>query len=248
MLRSLVGSEMCIRDRLIHDIMIQDLDILLAIDRAGIVGADGETHQGIYDISYLRVLPNIVLMTPSNEQDLWKMLSTGLNCKGIGAVRYPRGFSHGLDLDLSNECIPIGKSKTILKGKKIAYMVFGTLLKIVLDVAKENGATVIDMRFVKPIDENAIISLCQTHEYIFTVEDNVILGGAGSAVNEVINKNKLSKNIVNIGVPDKIVPHGNQNEILSDLGLDAIGIAKTTNDHIEKMDNINNKVTTSEGK
>ena len=127
-------------------------------------------------------------------------------------------------------------------------MVFGTLLKIVLDVAKENGATVIDMRFVKPIDENMIISLCQTHEYIFTVEDNVILGGAGSAVNEVINKNKVSKNIVNIGVPDKIVPHGNQDEILSDLGLDAIGIAKTTNDHIEKMDNINNKVNTSEGK
>lgn len=235
-------------DQLIHDIMIQDLDILLAIDRAGIVGADGETHQGIYDISYLRVLPNIVLMTPSNEQDLWKMLSTGLNYKGIGAVRYPRGFSHGLDLDLSNECIPIGKSKTILKGKKIAYMVFGTLLKIVLDVAKGNGATVIDMRFVKPIDEDVIISLCQTYEYIFTVEDNVILGGAGSAVNEVINKNKLSKNIVNIGVPDKIVPHGNQDEILSDLGLDAAGIAKATNDHIEKMGNINNRENALKGK
>ena len=227
--------------------MIQDLDILLAIDRAGIVGADGETHQGIYDISYLRVLPNIVLMTPSNEQDLWKMLSTGLNYKGIGAVRYPRGFSNGLDLDLSNECIPIGKSKTILKGKKIAYMVFGTLLQTVLDVAKKNGATVVDMRFVKPIDENMIISICQTHEYIFTIEDNVILGGAGSAVNEVINKNKLSKNIVNIGVPDKIVPHGNQDEILLDLGLDAAGIAKTTNDHIEKMGNSDNKVDIRKG-
>ena len=235
-------------DQLIHDIMIQDLDILLAIDRAGIVGADGETHQGIYDISFLRVLPNIVLMTPSNEQDLWKMLSTGLNYKGIGAVRYPRGFSQGLDLDLSDECIPIGESKTVLKGEKIAYMVFGTLLKTVLDVARANGATVIDMRFVKPIDENIIIKLCQTHDYIFTVEDNVILGGAGSAVNEVVNKNQLSKNIVNLGVPDTIIPHGNQEEILSSLGLDVEGINKTTNDHIEKMDNLNNKISTHKGK
>ena len=132
--------------------------------------------------------------------------------------------------------------------QKIAYMVFGTLLKTVLDVAIKNGATVIDMRFVKPIDEKIIISLCQTHEYIFTVEDNVILGGAGSAVNEVVNSNKISKNIVNIVVPDKIVPHGNQDEILSDLGLDAAGIAKITNDHIEKMDNKNNRVDTHKGK
>ena len=225
-------------DQMIHDIMIQNLDVLLAIDRAGIVGADGETHQGIYDISFLRILPNIVLMTPSNEQELWAMLNTGFKYKGIGAVRYPRGYTKGLDLDLNDECLQIGKSKTIANGSKIAYLVFGTLLNEVTQVAKDNGATVIDMRFVKPIDEKRIIAICQTHEYVFTVEDNVILGGAGSAVNEVVNKNKLTKNIVNIGVPDNVVPHGNQNEILSDLGLDAKGILKITNDHIRKAGNL----------
>ena len=235
-------------DQLIHDIMIQDLDILLAIDRAGIVGADGETHQGIYDISYLRVLPNIVLMTPSNEQDMWKMLSTGLKYRGIGAVRYPRGYSNGLDLDLSNESLPIGKSKIVLQGKSIAYLVFGTLLNTVLDTAIKNGATVVDMRFVKPIDEVMIIDICQTHEYIFTVEDNVILGGAGSAVNEVVNKNRMSKNINNIGIPDNVVPHGSQDAIFEDLGLDSKGIEKITYDHIEKMDNIIKETKSLEGK
>ena len=225
-------------DQMIHDIMIQNLDVLLAIDRAGIVGADGETHQGIYDISFLRILPNIVLMTPSNEQELWTMLNTGLKYKGIGAVRYPRGFTEGLDLDLNDECLQIGKSRTIVRGSKIAYLVFGTLLNEVTEVAINNGATVIDMRFVKPIDEKTIIAICQTHEYIFTIEDNVILGGAGSAVNEVVNKNKITKNIVNIGVPDNVVPHGNQKEILSDLGLDAKGILKVTNDHIQKAGNL----------
>ena len=229
-------------DQLIHDIMLQELDILLAIDRAGIVGADGETHQGIYDISFLRILPKIILMTPSNEQEQWAMLNTGLNYNGIAAVRYPRGFTRGLDLDLNNECLPIGKSKTIIKGSKIAYLVFGTLLYEVIDAAKLNGATVIDMRFVKPIDENVITDLCHSHDYIFTVEDNAILGGAGSAVTEVVNKNNITKNIVNIGVPDNIIPHGNQIEILSDLGLDAKGIIKTTNDHIKKMGNLKKKV------
>ena len=227
-------------DQLIHDIAIQDLDILLAIDRAGIVGADGETHQGIYDISFLRILPNVVLMTPSNEEEMWKMLTTGLNFRGIGAVRYPRGFTEGLDLDLSNQELEIGKSKTIVKGKKIAYLVFGTLLNTVLRLAKKNGASVIDMRFVKPIDENIIISICKTHEYIFTVEDNVILGGAGSAVNEVVHKNNIKANIINLGVPDNIVSHGSQNEIFSDLGLDEHCIENQTNDHIKKMEDLNN--------
>ena len=235
-------------DQLIHDVAIQDLDILLAIDRAGIVGADGETHQGIYDISFLRILPNVVLMTPSNEEEMWKMLTTGLNFRGIGAVRYPRGFTEGLDLDLSNQELEIGKSKTIVKGKKIAYLVFGTLLNTVLRLAKKNGASVIDMRFVKPIDENIIISICKTHEYIFTVEDNVILGGAGSAVNEVVHKNNIRANIINLGVPDNIVSHGSQDEIFADLGLDVHGLENQTNDHIKKMVDLNNNRRNVKGK
>ena len=230
-------------DQLIHDVVIQDLDILLAIDRAGIVGADGETHQGIYDISFLRILPRIVIMTPSDEQEMWKMLTTGLNYKGPAAVRYPRGYTLGLDLDLKIEEIEIGKSKVIRNGKKIAYLVFGTILKNVHNIAEKYNATVVDMRFVKPLDEEMIIDICQTHEYIFTVEENVILGGAGSAVNEVILKNKLKNEVCNIGIPDKIIPHGNQDEILSEIGLDEKGIDETTNSHIRNMVEINEKIT-----
>ena len=228
-------------DQLIHDIVVQDLDILLAIDRAGIVGADGETHQGIYDISFLRILPKIVLMTPSNELEMWKMLSTGYKHKGLAAVRYPRGYSQGEDINLDNSTIEIGKAKIIQRGKKIAYLVFGTLLNIVKKVAKKNGATIVDMRFVKPLDEGMIIDICNTHDYIFTVEDNVILGGAGTAVNEVMTKYSLKNNLVNIGVPDKVIPHGSQDEILTELRLDEIGIEKITNDHVHSMVEMTNK-------
>ena len=226
-------------DQLIHDVVIQKLDVLLAIDRAGIVGADGETHQGIYDISFLRILPKIVIMTPSDELEMWKMLTTGFNYNGLASVRYPRGFSLGLDLDLKLENIEIGKSKLIRDGEKIAYLVFGTLINNVKLVAEKNNATVVDMRFAKPIDEKMIIDICNSHEYIFTVEDNAILGGAGSAVNEVVVKNSIQTKIVNLGVPDKMIPHGNQDDILSDLGLDVSGIMKTTNDHIASMENLN---------
>ena len=222
-------------DQLIHDVVIQKLDVLLAIDRAGIVGADGETHQGIYDISFLRILPKIVIMTPSDELEMWKMLTTGFNYNGLASVRYPRGFSLGLDLDLKLENIEIGKSKLIRDGEKIAYLVFGTLINNVKLVAEKNNATVVDMRFAKPIDEKMIIDICNSHEYIFTVEDNAILGGAGSAVNEVVVKNSIQTKIVNLGVPDKMIPHGNQDDILSDLGLDESGIMKKTNDHIANM-------------
>jgi len=228
-------------DQLIHDIVVQDLDILLAIDRAGIVGADGETHQGIYDISFLRILPKIVLMTPSDELEMWKMLSTGQKHKGLAAVRYPRGYTQGEDISLDHTTIEIGKSRIIEKGSKIAYLVFGTLLNTVKKVAKKNGATIIDMRFVKPIDEDMIIDICNTHDYIFTVEDNVILGGAGTAVNEVMSRYSLKNNLINIGVPDKIIPHGNQSEILSELGLDELGIEKITNNHIHNMVKISSK-------
>ena len=226
-------------DQLIHDVVIQKLDVLLAIDRAGIVGADGETHQGIYDISFLRILPKIVIMTPSDELEMWKMLTTGFNYNGLASVRYPRGFSLGLDLDLKLENIEIGKSKLIRDGEKIAYLVFGTLINNVKLVAEKNNATVVDMRFAKPIDEKMIIDICNSHEYIFTVEDNAILGGAGSAVNEVVVKNSIQTKIVNLGIPDKMIPHGNQDDILSDLGLDVSGIMKTTNDHIASMVKLN---------
>ena len=228
-------------DQLIHDITIQELDVLFAIDRAGIVGADGETHQGIYDISFLRILPKVVLMTPSDENQMFKMLNTGLNYKGVAAVRYPRGQTLGIDFTHSTEVLEIGKGEVVKSGKKIAYLVFGTLLHTVKSVANDFDATVVDMKFVKPIDEELIVKVCQKHQYIITVEDNVISGGAGTAVSEIMNKLNLKNHLLNLGFPDKQIPHGNQNELMSELQLDEDGIREMTNNHIHIMESVNKK-------
>ncbi|MAR78007.1 MAG: 1-deoxy-D-xylulose-5-phosphate synthase [Gammaproteobacteria bacterium] len=228
-------------DQLIHDITIQELDVLFAIDRAGIVGADGETHQGIYDISFLRILPKIVLMAPSDENQMFKMLNTGLNYKGVAAVRYPRGQTLGIDFIHSTEVLEIGKGEVVKSGKKIAYLVFGTLLHTVKSVANDFDATVVDMKFVKPIDEELIAKVCQKHQYIITVEDNVISGGAGTAVSEIMNKLNLKNHLLNLGFPDKQIPHGNQNELMSELQLDEDGIREMTNNHIHIMESVNKK-------
>ena len=230
-------------DQLIHDVVVQDLDMLLAIDRAGIVGADGETHQGIYDISFLRVLPKIVIMTPSDESEMVKMLTTGYNHNGLAAVRYPRGKITGVEFKNEfSKLINIGKAKWIRKGVDIAYFVFGTMLSSIKKVAESNNATIIDMRFVKPIDEDVIVEVCNTHRFIFTVEDNTILGGAGSAVNEVLVKYGINKIVKNLGVPDETISHGNQNDILASIGMDYNGILGTTSNHIKFMEEYEKKV------
>ena len=207
-------------DQLIHDVNLQKLDVMFAIDRAGLVGADGETHHGIYDISFMRVLPNIVLMTPSNENEMWKMLNTGLMYNGPSAVRYPRGNTNGNEIILTTDTIQIGKSLTICEGNKIALLVFGELLKNVIDVAKSLSLTLVDMRFAKPLDTKKIEELAKTHQYFITIEDNVITGGAGSSINEYINENGLKINISNIGIPDRVVSHGSQDELYEEIGLD----------------------------
>ncbi len=223
-------------DQIIHDVVVQDLNILLAIDRAGIVGADGETHQGIYDISYLRILPKIVLMTPSDEIEMYKMLNTGFQHNGLAAVRYPRGDTLGLDFTANaTDLLETGKAVITRKGREIAYLVFGPIHDIAMKVAETNNATVVNMRFVKPMDENMIINICSTHKYIFTLEDNTILGGAGSAVNEILIKYGVNKVVKNLGIPDKTISHGNQNEVLASIGMDYNGILNTTSDHIKFM-------------
>ncbi len=230
-------------DQLIHDVVVQDLDILLAIDRAGIVGADGETHQGVYDISFLRVLPKILIMTPSDESEMIKMLTTGYNHNGLAAVRYPRGNIAGVEFENGfSETINIGKARRIRNGVDIAYLVFGTMLSSIKKVAESNNATIIDMRFVKPIDEDIIVEVCNTHRYVFTVEDNTILGGAGSAVNEVLVKYRINKIVKNLGIPDETIPHGNQNDILASIGMDYNGILGTTSNHIKFMEEYEKKV------
>ena len=228
-------------DQLIHDVNLQNLNVMFAIDRAGLVGADGETHHGIYDISFMRVLPNIVIMTPSNENEMWMMLNTGLQFEGPSAIRYPRGNSSGNEVIITDETIEVGKSLTVCEGGTIAILVFGELLNNVFDISKRLSLTLIDMRFAKPLDTNKINELSKTHKYFITLEDNVVIGGAGSAVNEHIMQNGLDINIINLGIPDKIISHGSQDELYSEIGLDKKSLEIKINElynHISKNEKV----------
>ncbi|TRW48101.1 1-deoxy-D-xylulose-5-phosphate synthase [Aliidiomarina halalkaliphila] len=210
-------------DQVIHDVALQNLPVLFAIDRAGIVGADGPTHQGAYDLSYLRCVPNMVVMTPSDENECRLMLYTGYQHNGPTAVRYPRGNGIGVDYT-PLETLPIGKSVAKRDGKRVAILNFGILLPEVLSAAETLDASVIDMRFVKPLDHEAILAAAEDHELIVTVEENAIAGGAGSAVCELLNVHNVATPVLMIGLPDEFIKHGSQDEIRAELGLDAAGI------------------------
>ncbi|HDR1126016.1 TPA: 1-deoxy-D-xylulose-5-phosphate synthase [Pasteurella multocida] len=210
-------------DQLIHDVAIQNLPVLFAIDRAGVVGADGQTHQGAFDISFLRCIPNMVIMTPSDENECRQMLYTGYKLNQPAAVRYPRGNAIGVELTPLT-MLALGKSNLIREGEKIAILNFGTLLPTAINVAEKLNATVIDMRFVKPIDVERIHQITQTHDLIVTLEENVIQGGAGSAVAEVLHSQQHQTKLLQLGLPDFFIPQGTQQEILADLHLDEAGI------------------------
>ena len=220
-------------DQLIHDVAIQNLPVLFAIDRAGVVGADGQTHQGAFDISFMRCIPNLVIMTPSNEDECRQMLYTGYQCGKPAAVRYPRGNAIGVELQPLQE-LELGKSKLIRQGEKIAILNFGTLLPNALEVAEKLNASVVDMRFVKPLDAARINEIAQTHELIVTLEENAIQGGAGSAVAEVLNYQQHKIGILQLGLPDYFIPQGTQQEILADLQLDAVGIEQQIKNFLAK--------------
>ena len=224
-------------DQLIHDVAIQNLPVLFAIDRAGIVGADGPTHQGAFDLSFMRCIPNMIIMTPSDENECRQMLYTGYQCGKPAAVRYPRGNSIGVELT-PLEILPIGKSRLIREGQKIAILNFGTLLPSALEAAEKLNATVVDMRFVKPIDIEMINVLAQTHDYLVTLEENAIQGGAGSAVAEVLNSSGKSTALLQLGLPDCFIPQATQQEALKDLGLDSKGIEEKILNFIAKQDNL----------
>ena len=224
-------------DQLIHDVAIQNLPVLFAIDRAGIVGADGPTHQGAFDLSFMRCIPNMIIMTPSDENECRQMLYTGYQCGKPAAVRYPRGNSIGVELT-PLEILPIGKSRLIREGQKIAILNFGTLLPSALEAAEKLNATVVDMRFVKPIDIEMINVLAQTHDYLVTLEENAIQGGAGSAVAEVLNSSGKSTALLQLGLPDYFIPQATQQEALKDLGLDSKGIEEKILNFIAKQDNL----------
>ena len=211
-------------DQLIHDICIQNLPVLFGIDRAGLVGADGPTHAGSFDLSYLRCLPNMVIMVPSDENECRQMLYTGFKLDAPVAVRYPRGSGPGVAIETEMTALPVGKGEIRRRGSKLAILCFGALLKPCIEAGEKLGATVANMRFVKPLDEELIRELARDHEHLVTVEENTVLGGAGSAVLEVLEKVRVSRRTLQLGLPDRFIDHGDPAKLLQDCGLDANGI------------------------
>jgi len=222
-------------DQLIHDVAIQNLDVLFAIDRAGLVGEDGPTHAGAFDISYLRCIPNMVLMTPSDENETRQLLHTGMLFEGPAAVRYPRGTGPGADIQQELTPLEIGKGRKVREGSHIAILNFGTLLAPALKAAERLGATVADMRFVKPLDEALILELAEQHELLVTLEENAIAGGAGSAVTECLNRQEVSMPVLQLGLPDTFIDHGKHEELLKDCGLNADGIFSAISTRMERL-------------
>jgi 1-deoxy-D-xylulose-5-phosphate synthase len=212
-------------DQLIHDVALQDLDVLFAVDRAGLVGEDGPTHAGSYDLSYLRCIPNMIVMAPSDEDETHKLLSTGYHHKGPAAVRYPRGKGPGTEIERNLDPVPIGRAINRRKGHSVAILAFGSMVKPALDAAEMIDATVADMRFVKPLDQELIGDLATSHQLIVTLEENTVMGGAGSAVNEYLVQENFSIPILNLGLPDRFLEHGKVPDMLAEVGLDSDAIA-----------------------
>ena len=211
-------------DQLIHDVALQDLDVTFALDRAGIVGADGATHAGNYDIAYLRCLPNMVVATPSDENEARLLLTTCFQHSGPASVRYPRGAGCGAVVEPGLNTVPLGKGVIRRQGSRLAILAFGTLLPAALKAGEALDATVVDMRFVKPLDEALVTELANSHEAFVTIEEGSIMGGAGSAVLECLAAHELQVPVLQLGLPDRFIDHGDQAVILSELGLDAQGI------------------------
>ncbi|MBP7847297.1 MAG: 1-deoxy-D-xylulose-5-phosphate synthase [Burkholderiales bacterium] len=211
-------------DQLIHDVALQNVPVLFAIDRAGVVGADGPTHIGAFDLSFLRCIPNLIVMTPSDENECYQMLYTGFRLNQASAVRYPRGAGIGVDIDKTLQILPLGKGRILREGIKIAFFAFGSMVQPALQVAHEIDATLCDMRFVKPLDVALIQQICNEHEYIVTIEENVIMGGAGSACLEAMQLLNLSNPVLQLGIPDEFTEHGDPKLLLCAMGLDKNGI------------------------
>ncbi|WP_019727305.1 1-deoxy-D-xylulose-5-phosphate synthase [Pseudomonas aeruginosa] len=222
-------------DQLIHDVAVQHLDVLFAIDRAGLVGEDGPTHAGSFDISYLRCIPGMLVMTPSDEDELRKLLTTGYLFDGPAAVRYPRGSgpNHPIDPDL--QPVEIGKGVVRRRGGRVALLVFGVQFAEAMKVAESLDATVVDMRFVKPLDEALVRELAGSHELLVTIEENAVMGGAGSAVGEFLASEGLEVPLLQLGLPDYYVEHAKPSEMLAECGLDAAGIEKAVRQRLDRQ-------------
>ena len=222
-------------DQLIHDVAIQNLDVLFALDRAGLVGEDGATHAGAYDISYLRCIPNMLLMAPSDENETRQLLYTGYMHSGPAAVRYPRGTGPGATIQKEMSAVPIGKGIVVREGASAAILNFGTLLDSAVTVANQLNSTVADMRFIKPIDKELIRSLAETHDLLVTLEENSIAGGAGSGVIEFLAAEGIVMPVLQLGLPDKLIDHGTHAEQLVSINLDTASIQSAIADRLKQL-------------
>jgi len=211
-------------DQLVHDVALQNLPVLFAIDRGGLVGADGPTHSGNYDLSFLRCIPNMTLMAPADENECRQMLSTGFRLNGPVAVRYPRGTGPGTRIKPDLHTLPVGKAEIRREGQDVALLVFGSPLAAALEAAERLNATVVNMRYVKPLDEDCILKLAASHRILVTVEDNAIAGGAGSAVAEALMRHGKTLPVALLGIPDRFIEHASREQQLVECGLDADSI------------------------
>jgi 1-deoxy-D-xylulose-5-phosphate synthase len=214
-------------DQLIHDVAVQNLPVLFAIDRAGLVGPDGPTHAGSFDLSFLRCIPNMVVMAPADENECRQMLYTGFQLDQPTAVRYPRGKGSGVEIESDMVALPLGQAQVRRRGKRLALLAFGSMVAPATSVAEALDATLVNMRFVKPIDQACVAELASTHSALITLEENAVQGGAGSAINEVLAEQGIETRILNIGLPDRFVDQGSREQLLTECGLDEAGIQGT---------------------
>ncbi len=211
-------------DQLIHDVALQHLDVLFALDRAGLVGPDGPTHAGSFDYSYLRCIPNLLIMAPADENECRQLLTTGFQYEGPAAVRYPRGKGPGAPIDAALTALPIGKAQIRHHGSRIAILAWGSMVNPALRAGQQLNATVVNMRFIKPFDQDLVLELAKTHDLFVTVEENVLAGGAGSAINDFLQAQRILMPVLNLGLPDRFVEQGTRDELLALCGLDSAGI------------------------
>src|SRR5690606_9361443 len=211
-------------DQLVHDVATQNLDVLFAIDRGGVVGPDGATHAGNLDLSFLRCVPNMVVMAPADEDECRKMLTTGLRYAGPAAVRYPRGTGPGVAIEPTLDTLPIGRAQLRRRGGSVALLAFGATVAAAEAVAAELDLTVVNMRFIKPLDRELVLEMARSHDGLVTIEDNVVAGGAGSAVSELLNAEGIAMAVLQLGLPDAFQHHASREDLLAEAGIDAAGI------------------------
>ena len=222
-------------DQVIHDVVLQNLPVVFAIDRAGLVGADGPTHAGSFDFSFLRCLPNTTIMAPADENECRQMLFTAFSLNSPSAVRYPRGSGPGVAIEPTMRAVPVGKGEIRRDGRRIALLAFGSMLKPALDAAEELNATVANMRFVKPLDDELVMKLALSHDLLVTIEENTIQGGAGSAVVESLLKQNVTTNVMQLGLPDCFIDHGDPAAMLVECGLDKAGIVTSVTERFKLL-------------